>query len=556
MTAQLISAIRLQLRPLRQSGDSELLDRFVRQRDERAFEEILHRHGPMVRAVCRRMLGPTPDADDAFQATFLVLVRKARLIRRRELLANWLCAVAYRAAHTLRRSRSRQRQHECTAGSIPERAIPAGEPRDWLPLFDAALQRLPERYRSAVVLCELQGKSRLEAAELLGLNEGTLSSRLARARLMMRRELGRHGFPLAVGAALCPAAVPEALAAATCRHASALAAMPAGVIQIMEGVLSEMAQNKLRLGTILIATVLASAGLTLAGGKKQTPIPPASGKTAGLQERERVPPPVQLKQPVAIINGNVPISREEYGEYLIRQFGAEKLEAFVNRRIIERACESRNITVTDLEIEEVLQQDLKQLNIDQDRFANTFLKQYGKTLASWKDDTIRCKLLLKKLVGATIRVSESELRQEFENRFGKRVKCEILSWPKSEAREAEVASRKIRSGILDFAQKQFSPPATYHPGFAIGKQANSPENQKIVDAAFALKPGEISALITRSEDLVLLKCLETIPAANDIKFNEEKPALLKIVTDKKIAAEVAQQFKDLKEAAKPQLLLK
>ncbi len=171
MTARLIKEISRQLRPFRQSADGELLERFVRRRDEAAFEELLLRHGPMVRAVCRRMLGPTADADDAFQTVFLILVRKARSIRRRELLANWLCAVAYRAAHTLRRSRARISQREFSLESVPDKPAPIREPCDWLPQFDSALQRLPAQFRSAVVLCELQGRSRSEAAALLAFKE-------------------------------------------------------------------------------------------------------------------------------------------------------------------------------------------------------------------------------------------------------------------------------------------------------------------------------------------------------------------------------------------------
>src|SRR5262249_45680454 len=100
--------------------DEELLARFVRQRDEAAFREILHRHGPMVLAVCRRVLGQAADADDAFQATFLVLVREARAVRRPELLANWLCAVAYRAARQARRQRSRTAGRERQVEQMPE----------------------------------------------------------------------------------------------------------------------------------------------------------------------------------------------------------------------------------------------------------------------------------------------------------------------------------------------------------------------------------------------------------------------------------------------------
>src|SRR5258708_4889909 len=178
-------------------ADGTLLDRFRRQRDEAAFEELLRRHGPMVRAVCRRMLGSTADAEDAFQATFLVLIRRANAVCRKAELANWLCAVAWRTARQALRRRTRLLQREQLVERMPEPAYVPDLPRDWLPLFDDALQRLPGKYREPVVLCELQGRSRADAARLLGLNEGTLSSRLARGRILLRRRLARHGFPAA-----------------------------------------------------------------------------------------------------------------------------------------------------------------------------------------------------------------------------------------------------------------------------------------------------------------------------------------------------------------------
>src|SRR5262245_16422356 len=411
MTAQLLAAIRRSVRLNHLYNDTELLERWVERRDEAGFAELVQRHGPMVLAVCRRMLGPTADADDAFQATILILVRKARSLRRGELLANWLCAVAYRASHTLRRSRARRQQYEHDVATMRDSADSASDPRDWLPLFDAALQRLPERFRSAVVLCELQGVSRSEAAKALGLNEGTLSSRLARARRLLRSELGRHGFPLAIGTLLAPAFVPDALASATLRQA----AVAPGVLQLMEGVIREMAQSKIRIGATLVAAVLATAGLSISVGGRQPEPPPLAAKEPMKPQEKPAPPPVaDPKQPVATINGE-PITREEYGEYLIRLHGADKLEAFVNRRIIERACEQKKITVTDAEIEEELDRDLKQLNVDRDQFVKNALKQFGKSMTEWKEDVLRPRLMMNKLIGATLKVTDDDLRKVYEN---------------------------------------------------------------------------------------------------------------------------------------------
>jgi RNA polymerase sigma factor (sigma-70 family) len=254
--------------------DGDLLDRFLADREEIAFEELVTRHGPMVRAVCRRVLGASADADDAFQATFLVLIRRAHSIRRTDLLANWLCAVAYRTARQALRRRYRLERREQPAEYLPEQSRPDDPPRDWLPLFDAALQRLPSKYREPMVLCELQGLPRPEAARKLGLNEGTLSSRLGRARDLMRQRLGRHGFPLAIGTALAPAVVPEALTASTAAAAITISSASVSAIVLTEGVLAAMFASKLKAGatcaTVLLFGVVAGLQFTgptsLAGG--------------------------------------------------------------------------------------------------------------------------------------------------------------------------------------------------------------------------------------------------------------------------------------------------
>jgi RNA polymerase sigma factor (sigma-70 family) len=287
-------------------GDSELLARFLSDRDEAAFEEIVSRHGPMVRAICRRMLGSTADADDAFQATFLVFIRKARSIRRTNLLANWLCAVAYRTARQALRRRWRLGNREQNVELLPEPGRSDDPPRDWLPLFDAALQRLPSRYREAVVLCDLQGLARSEAAIKLGVNEGTLSSRLGRGRDLLRKRLVRHGFPLALGSALAPAVVPEALTASTVAAAISPTAASVSAIVLTEGVLTAMFASKLKAGLACAAIVFigAFAGFqfsgttTLAGGPpdKDGPAPKvAVSKPEPLAPRSPDPqPPTRL----------------------------------------------------------------------------------------------------------------------------------------------------------------------------------------------------------------------------------------------------------------------
>jgi RNA polymerase sigma factor (sigma-70 family) len=172
--------------PLNTLPDAEVLARFRERREEDAFAELLRRHGPLVRAVCCRILGDTPDAEDAFQAVFWILARKASTLRNTALVGPWLHTVAVRAAERARLLARRRMARERLVTAMPEPSYEPPEPRDWLTLLDAEIQRLPERLRLPIVLCELHGKSRAEVSRLLGLNEGTLSSRLSRGREALR----------------------------------------------------------------------------------------------------------------------------------------------------------------------------------------------------------------------------------------------------------------------------------------------------------------------------------------------------------------------------------
>src|SRR3954452_20356811 len=177
------------------AADADLLRRYVADRDEAAFALLVRRHGPMVFGVCRRTLGHTHDAEDAFQAVFLVLARKAHTIRP-DGVGRWLYGVAVRVAN---KARVRRARRIGTPGELPDvPAPPAPPPADWLPLLDAALARLRDRARRPILLCALLGRSRAEAAAELGIAEGTLSSRLARARDRLRGRLARLGAALSI----------------------------------------------------------------------------------------------------------------------------------------------------------------------------------------------------------------------------------------------------------------------------------------------------------------------------------------------------------------------
>ncbi len=159
--------------------DGHLLRRFLTRRDEGAFAALVRRHGPMVLGVCRRVLGNAADADDAFQATFLVLVRKGPALLPRAVLGDWLHGVARRTALKARAAAAHRRMKEQMAARPEPQTEPGRD--DWLPLLDEALARLPEKYRQSIVLCDLEGRTREEAAALLGWPPGTVAGRLRAA---------------------------------------------------------------------------------------------------------------------------------------------------------------------------------------------------------------------------------------------------------------------------------------------------------------------------------------------------------------------------------------
>lgn len=242
--------------------DRDLLDRFTRSRDQAAFAALVQRHGPMVLAVCRRVIAHPQDAEDAFQAVFLVLARKAGAIRSPGLLGNWLYGVAVRVARRARRSAARRRGREVQVVDMPDPLASAPElAMDLGPVLHEELAALPACYRDAIVLCDLRGASRADAAKALGIPEGTLSSRLAGGRKRLAGRLARRGVTLsaaAVPAALADgwawSAVPERLLSKTCGLVANWAAGGA-----VPGSILRLAQGRFSVKTLLLCSTMAAA---------------------------------------------------------------------------------------------------------------------------------------------------------------------------------------------------------------------------------------------------------------------------------------------------------
>ncbi len=182
---------------IKERTDVQLLQEFASHNDQTAFAALVRRHGPMVLGVCRNVLRHTQDAEDAFQATFLVFARKAGTIRKAEALVNWLHGVAYRMAMNAKRNAARRRSHEKQAQPAPQ-SDPAWETawREVQALLNEEIQRLPQIYQATFILCCLENKSAAEAGRLLGIKEGTVWSRLAEARKRLQQRLTKRGVTL------------------------------------------------------------------------------------------------------------------------------------------------------------------------------------------------------------------------------------------------------------------------------------------------------------------------------------------------------------------------
>jgi RNA polymerase sigma factor (sigma-70 family) len=284
-------------------SDAELLGGFLARRDEDAFATLVRRHGPMVLGLCRRFLRNAQDVEDAFQATFLVLVRRAATVKRPALLGNWLFGVAYRTALAARAKTARRQRKETPMQDMSDPLLdpePGGQ--ELLLLLDRELERLPEKYRVPLVLCELEGRSRKEAARQLRLAEGTLSSRLAKARKTLARRLARCGLALSASALdlmlaqqSSSACVPASLLAGTVSNATLAAAGPAAAANAIPGpvwalssaVIRTMLLAKLKTLVYVLAAAVGSLALILLPSAPAAPGQNTSPKSLLVQKDRR-----------------------------------------------------------------------------------------------------------------------------------------------------------------------------------------------------------------------------------------------------------------------------
>jgi len=279
--------------------DSELLERFIRVRDEAAFEVLVRRHGPLVWQVCRLILRDHHDAEDAFQATFLILARKAATIMPREMLVNWLYGVARQTAAKARHVAAKRRLRERHVTTLPEpAAVPQPSKIDLHDLLDQELSRLPVYYRTPIILCHLEGKGHKEAATQLGWPVGTLSARLSRARRILARRMSRRGLDLSAGSLAvlttwraASASVPTSLIDSTLKVVVVSAKKPveqglvaAEVVALTKGVVRAMLVSKIKTGSLLLV-IGAAIGAGLFARTAESPRMMQADRALDRQER-------------------------------------------------------------------------------------------------------------------------------------------------------------------------------------------------------------------------------------------------------------------------------
>jgi RNA polymerase sigma factor (sigma-70 family) len=307
-----LSGLRHYLRHVSDPGavgeDEPLLRRFIQKRDETAFAALLDRHGPMVLGVCRRVLGNLHDAEDAFQATFLVLAHKAYSIGQAQALGGWLYRVAQRTALRAKVRRERRRSRESVLEDLP--ATETVEDLAWhelRPVLDEEVNRLPARYRDAIVCCYLEEKTYLEAARTLGLAAGTVSSRLARGRDILRKRLLRRGLTLSSGllvgllsqrslSAAVPLVLRDTITAAAVRLAAGQGLLAAAGSESVAVLTTEVLRIMFlaRIRTVLVTfLVLGMSLLALGAGlyARWVPAPPSGTPSAAVLDPEKQPMP-------------------------------------------------------------------------------------------------------------------------------------------------------------------------------------------------------------------------------------------------------------------------
>jgi hypothetical protein len=289
----------------------------------------------------------------------------------------------------------------------------------------------------------------------------------------------------------------------------------------------------------------------------QVPLRKSQGKTESTAAA--TPSSEYSQRVVAYINETTSLTREEFGEYLIARFGTDRINTFVNLRIIQEVCKEKGVEVTSAEVESDLKDTITKMKTTAKDFESKILKPYHRTLYEWKEDVIRPRLMLSKLCKDRVRVEEEDISKAFDAHYGEKIECRLIMWPQKEKGIAMQIYPKIRDSEAEFdhvAKTQASPTLASMGGKIepIGHYTSG--NPALEKEAFALQPGELSKLIDTPDGVVVLKCVRHIPPQADIKLEGVRQKLTTEVFEKKLELEIPRYFEEIRKKANPQTFLK
>jgi len=310
-----------------------------------------------------------------------------------------------------------------------------------------------------------------------------------------------------------------------------------------------------RPGPLLGAIVLVGIGYFL-GQSKADPLaaqPPAKGVVPAAGTATA---PAGDKRVIAYIYGTTPVTREEFGEYLIKQFGRDKVRLFVNRKIIEMAAAKQNIVVTPQEVDAIIEEDCKRLGMTKADFIQKVLPQkYGVTLTEWRVEVIKPRLILPYMCRSPLQMEEEELKKVYENLYGEKVLCKIILWEKDQSPQAlrlYDSIRKDEKAFDEAARSQLNSDLAARGGLVdpIGRHSG-PGTAKIEELAFTLKDGQLSEFIPTPGGLMVIKRIQSVPAQTDKTYESVRPALIKEFTERQTEQLIPKMFAKLNDEAKP-----
>lgn len=312
-----------------------------------------------------------------------------------------------------------------------------------------------------------------------------------------------------------------------------------------------------------VAIVL--GGLTLVAGGLFATRGLFADKARAQAPRPTVPEPSFNPNPsdyqsriVAYLYGSTPVTRHELGEYLLARLGADKLATLVNKRILDRECWSRGVVITAAEVDASLAAEMRGLALSQADFLKTIKAKHNKNLVEFREDVIRPRLQMMRLVASRITVSPDDLRKAFESMYGEKVEGRLILWPRGSEQWAidNYARLRDNEAVFDEAARNQKTSSLAAGAGKIRPISRYSMEEKIEKEAFRLKPGQVSELIETPEGVVLFKCDKRIPADTTVNFEAAREKIAEELRERKLQAEMGTAFQALRDQAKPQIVLK